>query len=203
MLALTLGSMPFGVAWAAKGEGLTPDTAQLPWARWEARVLLGATAPVWRADLGGADSTGLKVRSVSLMGDYYFARSMRADGSAVGFRTTSGVIVGSSSTPWPMAANGTQPNARFSADRRLFGVSSPALGSDTADSSTLPYVGIGYSGLSAKGGWSVTADLGLVALAPGQAVRLGRVFSGTQTLDDTLREMRLSPVLQLGVSYSF
>jgi hypothetical protein len=42
-----------------------------------------------------------------------------------------------------------------------------------------------------------------MALNPRSAVRLGKVFNGTLTLDDTLREMRFSPLLQLGVSYSF
>jgi hypothetical protein len=34
-------------------------------------------------------------------------------------------------------------------------------------------------------------------------VRFGRVFNGSQSLDDVVRDMRLAPVVQLGVSYSF
>jgi len=29
------------------------------------------------------------------------------------------------------------------------------------------------------------------------------VFNGSQSLDDTMRDLRFSPLLQLGVSYSF
>ena len=66
-----------------------------------------------------------------------------------------------------------------------------------------PYLGIGYTGLSSKGGWGFSADVGVVALSPRSTVKLGRVLGGTQSLDDVLRDMRLSPLLQLGVSYSF
>jgi hypothetical protein len=203
MLALGLAACPAASAWAAEGDGLTPNAGQLPWSRWEARLLLGGAAPTWRADLGAAEAAGLNVRSVSLLGDFYFARSMRPDGTASGFRTTSGLIVGPRSAPWSALSAGLQPKTLFSADRRLFGASAATLASEPSDSSTLPYLGIGYSGLSLRGGWSVSADLGLVALAPGQAVKLGRVFSGTQALDEMLRDLRLSPVLQLGVSYAF
>jgi hypothetical protein len=34
-------------------------------------------------------------------------------------------------------------------------------------------------------------------------VRLGRVVGGSQSLDDLVRELRLSPVLQFGASYAF
>ncbi|MEO7339001.1 MAG: hypothetical protein ABIV63_20700, partial [Caldimonas sp.] len=63
--------------------------------------------------------------------------------------------------------------------------------------------GIGYTGLSPHGGWSFRADLGLVSLSPGGAVRLGRLVTGNQNLDDAVRDLRLSPVMQLGVSYAF
>jgi len=66
----------------------------------------------------------------------------------------------------------------------------------------VPYFGFGYTGLPSKAGWGFSADLGVMALNPGSAVKLGRVFGG-QNLDDVLRDMRLSPLVQLGVSYSF
>ena len=73
----------------------------------------------------------------------------------------------------------------------------------STDSPSLPYFGLGYTGLSPSGGWSFSTDLGLVSLRPGGAIKLGRVFTGAQNLDDTLRDMHWSPMLQLGVSYSF
>ena len=99
---------------------------------------------------------------------------------------------------------GAVPTGAFSVDRRLLDAPSGLSNSDGAtDSATLPYLGVGYSGLSLRGGWSFSADLGLVAFAPGNAVKLGRVIGGTQGLDDLLRDLRMSPVIQLGVSYSF
>lgn len=66
-----------------------------------------------------------------------------------------------------------------------------------------PYVGIGYVGLAAKGGWGLKADLGLVAESGG--LRTGRASTGNAGLawDGALRELRLTPLLQLGVSYAF
>jgi hypothetical protein len=61
---------------------------------------------------------------------------------------------------------------------------------------------VGYTSLYGKSGWGFSADFGLMALSPGSAVKLGRVLGG-QSLDDVLRDMRLSPLVQLGVSYSF
>jgi predicted glycoside hydrolase/deacetylase ChbG (UPF0249 family) len=54
-----------------------------------------------------------------------------------------------------------------------------------------------------RGGWSFNADLGLVSQTRNGAVKLGRVMTGSQSLDDAVREMRWSPLVQLGVSYSF
>jgi hypothetical protein len=51
---------------------------------------------------------------------------------------------------------------------------------------------------SAATTWGVSADLGLMAASPRSAVRLGQ-----QGLDDTLRELRLAPMLQFGVSYTY
>jgi hypothetical protein len=73
-------------------------------------------------------------------------------------------------------------------------------GDQAVDTPTLPYLGVGYTGLSPRGGWSFNADLGLMSLNPGNAGKLGRVFGGGQSLDDTVRDMRWSPVVQLGVS---
>ena len=64
-------------------------------------------------------------------------------------------------------------------------------------------MGVGYTGLSVRGGWSVSADLGLVAQNPSNAVRLGRLFGSGQNLDDMVRDLRMTPMFQLGVSYAF
>jgi len=59
-------------------------------------------------------------------------------------------------------------------------------------------MGVGYTGLSVRSGWSFSADLGLVAQNPG-----GLKLIRSQSLDDAVREMRLAPLLQFGVSYAF
>jgi hypothetical protein len=74
---------------------------------------------------------------------------------------------------------------------------------DSAELGTAPYLGIGYTGMSIKGGLSFSADVGVAAMNPGPGLRFGRVVSGAQSFDDMLRELRLTPVIQLGVSYSF
>ena len=180
-------------AMALDGDSLTLNPDQLPWARWQGRLSLGTASPVWRP---GVESN--KVSSASLMGDYYFGRSLVGLGSAGGFRATSGLIFGpraSLTTGQPGLAAG---NA-FSIGSRLFGQSATPYTSDTAgDNATLPYLGLGYTNLAARSGWSFSADLGLVAQTPG-GIRLVR----SQSLDDAVRELRLAPLLQLGVSYAF
>jgi len=77
----------------------------------------------------------------------------------------------------------------------------PGLADPAADSTlTWPYLGVGYSGSSLRYGLNFSADLGLAAQNPG-AIRLGRV--GSAGLDEFARELKLMPVLQLGVSYRF
>jgi hypothetical protein len=69
--------------------------------------------------------------------------------------------------------------------------------------SAMPYLGIGYSDYSLKTGWGFWADIGLVMQSPGNASGMGRVLSGSQSVDDLVHELRMSPLLQLGVNYSF
>lgn len=81
---------------------------------------------------------------------------------------------------------------------------------------SVPYIGIGYSASTAPGlagnaparstlygGWGFSADVGLMALSPRSAVRFDRVLGGQQSLDEVLRDVRLTPLLQLGVTYTF
>jgi hypothetical protein len=138
------------------------------------------------------------------MGDYYFSRSLVGRPDAGGFRATSGVILGPRTQLWAGQPTSAQQGLMFSVDRRVFG-QAPLLAATEAltETATLPYLGLGYTGLSPRGRWSFSADLGMVALYPGNAVKFGRVFSGAQSLDELVREMRLAPMLQLGVSYSF
>ena len=189
----------------AEGDGLAPSADRVPWARFQSRIAAAPGAPGWRADFAPFERTGLQVGSVGLLGDVYFGSSRAARASAAsGFRATSGLLIGARSA-W-LGAVSTPPAGLLATDRRLFGASSNPLaypGDASAENSTLPYLGIGYTNLSTKGGWHFSADLGVVSQSPGNVVRFGRVFGGSQSLDDVVRDMRLAPVIQLGVSYSF
>lgn len=115
-----------------------------------------------------------------VLGDYYFGRtrlgSLDASG---GFRATSGVLLGQrSAVLGAPASGGLLPYDQWSAT---------------------PYVGVGWSGSSWRRGWGVSADLGLAVRGGSGGLRIG----GTQSLDDLLRELRLTPMVQVGVSYAF
>lgn len=195
--------------WAADGLGIGSSADKTPWARWQGRLSLGSasvgnSAPHWRPGVSAFDSSTLKLNSFSLMGDYYFSRASLGANNAGGFRATSGIIVGPRSSSLWAAAPSLAAGGVLSVDRRLFGQSARPIGMDAGiDTATLPYLGVGYSGLSGQGGWAFSADLGLVGQSSGNAFKLGRAPSTAPSLDEQLRDMRLSPVLQLGVSYSF
>ncbi len=187
----------------AEGEGLSANADRVPWARFQSRITYGA--PGWRADLAPLERTGLQVGSVGLLGDVYFGSTPAPrDTSIGGFRATSGLLIGARSAS--LGAVSTPTSGLLATDRRLFGASAnpPTYPAEpTVDNTTLPYIGIGYSNLSTKSGWHFSADLGVVSQSPGNVVRFGKVVGGSQSLDDVVRDMRLAPVVQLGVSYSF
>ena len=193
VLAIVASLAPAAGAFAA-GTGLVADADRVPWARFQGRITTYvAAAPAWRSQFRPFDRTGLKVSGATVMGDLYVGQVPLGGKTQVGgFRATSGVVFGARSPVW-----GAPALAGANLDSRFAGV-------DTSrEPSTMPYLGIGYSSLALRAGWSFSADLGLVSLAPGNAVRFGRVFGGSQNLDDVIRDMRFAPVVQLGVSYSF
>lgn len=194
-----------GVDARAEGEGLSARADRVPWARFQTRIAYAPGAPGWRADLAPLERSGLQVGSVGLLGDVYFGSSSAPRAASLGgFRATSGVLIGARSA-W-LGAVSTPSNGVLASDRRLFGASANPFtypADSGVDNATVPYIGIGYSNPSTKSGWHFSADLGVVSQSPGNAVRFGRVFAGSQSLDEVVRDMRLAPVVQLGVSYSF
>jgi hypothetical protein len=186
-LLLTSAAMP---ALAVDGGLNVPAEAKV-WPRWQSRLAIG-TAPV-----GGLGDTALgeagasRIASASVVGDWYFAPPV--DG---GFRATGGLVYGGRSL-WVARPSLGPSDRNLTVDRRALPVA------DGFETSTVPYLGIGYTGLAGAGRFGFSADLGLLARSPSQAVRLGRMLGGTQNLDDAVRDLRLAPVLQLGVSYAF
>lgn len=59
-----------------------------------------------------------------------------------------------------------------------------------------PYLGLGFSSSVLLEGLSLSADLGLVSERP-------RALFGNQGTQQALREMRIAPVMQLGLRYAF
>jgi|GEM_PF-664527 len=175
--------------------------SQLSWGRLQGRVAFATTATPLRADYLGNDSA-FKVSSLSLMGDYYLRPSL-SQLTLGGLRATSGVVFGQRSSLWGMSSTSIGP---LNVDRRSYSAD-PYNGSVVPEHTTTPYFGIGYSNTGSAFGksanWGFSADLGLMSLSPGNIGRIGKVFSGSQNLDDMVRDLRLSPVLQLGFTYSF
>lgn len=177
-------------AHAAAGEEPQAVSGNQVWQGLKGRMALGTAAQL-RSEIAAFDADPQKINSLSLMGDYYFTRPWL--GSAGGLRATSGLLLGSRTSLW------SSPSA---IDRRNTGPGSGLYDNENQGADTLPYLGVGYTGLSSKGEWGISADLGLMATTR-SGVRLGRVFNGSQSLDDSMRDLRFLPLLQVGVSYSF
>jgi len=133
----------------------------------------------------------------SLGGDYYFSKDMAAGSRPPSGLRASGALlirqpaVSLSDLSWQSRAITSLAAPQPLADPGQLGISA------------MPYLGIGYSDYSLKSGWGFWADIGLVVQSPGGALGMGRVLSGSQSVEDLVRELRMSPMLQLGVNYSF
>jgi hypothetical protein len=136
--------------------------------------------------------------SLIFLSNYYFTRSLPKLGNRGGFRATGGILLGIRSIP---LLSGNSGGRSLSVDRRS---SAPwTLLGDSQDAGVVTYMGIGYTGMFSRSGWGFNAEFGLVGTQTGSPVKLGRSWPGQQNLDDALRDMKMSPLLQFGVSYSF
>lgn len=188
-LVLSLWS---AVAAAHAAGGLVAPAAETVWPQWQARVSL-QTASMSPLNLsrqldGGNMQHG--VQGGAILGDYYFATP-----SFGSFRASGGLMVGSLGG-LPVSSASAGPRLGLSLNSGM--ASHAALGADIGggNNNTLPYLGLGFSGAPWRNGLAISADLGLVA-------GRGSALFGNQGLEGTLRELRLSPVLQLGVRYAF
>ncbi len=208
-LLLLVGLGSAGTASAAAGSGLSlaSSAADLDSSAWQGRIVYAVPAPVWRSGLGGFESGGFRIKqdrslaNLNLLGDYFFDRSLAPSGGAGGLRATSGVIIGTRSQL--SISQPSLPGGLFGAGSRVFGKSALPYSLDAGvEPAALPYVGVGYTGLAPSSGWSFSADLGVVGGGANNAA--SRLFgSGQRSLDDATRDMRLVPLVQLGVQYSF
>lgn len=201
------------LAGAAAAEGIKVDGTGGYWFGSETRLRLQVmplSAPPLRLGAAGGASLSLQQpqqpMAASLTGDYYFSSAQANDTQQrSGFRASSALLIRQSGISLSDVAMTSRSAASFGTPARLaLGTPSISLGDAQAYSvSTLPYVGIGYSDMSLKSGWGFWADVGLVVQSPGGAIGVGRVLSGTQGVDELLRELRMAPMVQLGVNYSF
>ncbi|HSW24062.1 MAG TPA: hypothetical protein VLJ62_14965, partial [Burkholderiaceae bacterium] len=131
---------------AGSGQGLSVDADRFAWPQWQTRLQL-ATEPL-TPTLASFEGASLRPRSAALFGDYYVTRPYM--GQAGGLRVTSGLVAGTrGAVIGPGQA--TPPGAfGFSTQAR------PSLGSAPMDAGseteTWPYLGIGYSDTSLRGG---------------------------------------------------
>ena len=179
-------------AWA--GAGLSPPPADSVWPQWQARISLrtAAVSPLGQSGLLDSSQQQRSWQVGSMLGDYYFATP-----SFGNFRASGGLMMG---------ATGGAPLLSTGAGQRI-GLSLQSLGATlspgTEQPGAVPYLGLGYSGSAWRNALSLTADLGWVAEQPSAAASAGRALLGTQGRDSAWRELRLSPVLQVGLRYSF
>lgn len=158
-------------------------TAPLAWAQGASglRIEDVSAAPRLLARIGvGPHTHAWAGQSGLLLGDYYFSGTrLGSPDRAGGLRATSGVLFG----------------------QRAAVLGAPGAVQNTVNDlwSASPYVGIGWTSISLRGGWGFSADLGLAARTGSGGLRV----SPTQSLDDALRELRLLPTIQVGVSYAF
>lgn len=207
--AALLASSLAGGHCAAAGNGLVVSGGKSKsWPVWQGRLSMGVTQSAWPTD-AAQPQRDAKLSGVGLLGDYYFSTGSAHLSREGGFRATSGLMIGSRSAAL-LSGTGEALSAPasgrlFSSDRRALGLHVPLAARTEEDAAhgATPYVGLGYSSLSAQGGWGFSADIGVMMLQPNASVKLGTTRSSNQNLEDMLRDMRLSPLMYLSVSYSF
>ena len=190
-LSLALAG-PAAAASQVAGDGLkiTQDSTE-SWSPWQARLAMSAPP----LPLLGNWSSAPAIGNAMLAGDRYFDWGQLGDGG--GLRATGALLLGPNALALASPAGANHGDMLW----RNPGTSVSLTEPDNA--SAMPYLGVGYSAWWARSGVGVSADLGLAAQRPGQAVRFGRVVSGTESLDDMLRAMQLAPMLQVNLSYAF
>lgn len=178
-LALAAGAPPGAIA-----DGLQQPAGDFVWPQWQARraVLSARPSSVVLWNVEELRTTSDARQTTLLLGDHYFQWAGWTPPLGIGsFRASSGLLIG-----------GT----------RVAAMGGPGAGV-IEGSFAAPYVGLGYSGLSTKGGWGLTADVGLIVDSATTLQPSGRAMLGTQVWERAWRDLRPSPLLQLGVTYTF
>lgn len=193
LLVATAAQAGEGISLAAAGAGW--------WSSWQTRLSLQTSSSLARPQLAPGETAGLKIDSLGVFGDYYFAAAPLGRKGAGGFRATTGLMLVDGSTSGLTAGHGL--GLGLSQRRSTISALSYADTDGRADAA-VPYVGLGYSNIDPSSGWRLAADFGLMATSDPRQVRFGGRGERLQALhEEALRDLRITPVLQLGVSYSF
>ena len=190
-LSLSLAVLPFA---ALANDGLVAAAADTLWPQWQARIAVqtAAVSPLGLSRLLEGGSPQRSWQGAALLGDYYFATP-----SFGSFRASGGLMFGSTGgAPLLSAPLGSRLGLTLQGTGNL-----PTPGSDAPG--TLPYLGLGFTSAAWWRALSLTADLGWVAEQPSAAAGAGRALFGTQGKENAWRELRLSPVLQVGLRYTY
>jgi hypothetical protein len=187
------------------GSGLAlgdPPSTSL-WPHWEGRIGVVLDRPADPMSnsfvLAQPAYSGLKVYSLHMLSDYYFAG---------GFRATAGLVRGSSNMPWWPSEQQGATGLNLSM-QRVDMLSAPGQDRVHADDATRtsPYLGAGYStrlnGVRTDNAWRFNADLGLISINSNNIDRITRALQGDEGIDSIIRELRLRPVIKFSVNYAF
>ena len=184
-----LASLVLAATSGHAADGLYASRLDSVWPQWQARVQLQTSSLL---PFGGGAVQ--EITGGAVLGDYLLLQP-----SFGAFRATAGLVAGSlagaplykalpgQAMGWSVQGNGLQPRLLAVAD-------APA---------PLPYLGLGFSAAPLGSGFSFSADFGLVSQSPGSSIELGRALLGNQGVERAFRELRLSPMAQLSVRYSF
>lgn len=181
----------------AQTSGLQLDASTF--GRWQARLQLSSfeASPT----LDGARAPSGRLYSANLLGDYYLTGSGLGRSVQGGLRATGGLLLGplslsQSNSGLALGSQAYSLSPNFAYGHRSFGLSSTY--NDRLDPhASLSYLGIGYTGQGVHSGWGFSADFGLIS----SGLRLGNTRPAG--VDDLIRDIRLQPVFQLGLSYSY
>ena len=191
VLKLSLLALPLT---AFGADGLVVKQADELWPQWQARIAIQSseTAPQGLSRLLEGAASPRSWQGGALLGDYYFARP-----SFGGFRASGGVMFGATGGA-PLLASTAGPHLGLMVQTTGYGT---APSSETPG--TVPYLGVGFTSAAWRDVLSLSADVGLVAEQPSAAGAAGRALFGNTGRENAWRELRLSPVLQLGLRYRF
>jgi hypothetical protein len=208
--SIVSGCLSCLVGVAVADTGLKVDSAGGYWFGTEARLRLQAVRLDMQPLRLGYSLAGAQMQpptlAASVTGDYYFSTDI-LDGvpSRSGLRASTALLIRQSGVSLSEVAWASRSAGMFGASPRLPSAG-PSVGwadPQAYSISPVPYLGIGYGGVSVRSGWGFWADVGLLVQSPGNLTGLGRFLSGSQGVEDLMRELRLAPMVQLGVNYSF